>query len=181
MSKNTPEEIVKTEEVATEVSAEETAKEEKKDKKKGRFGKNSKDKKPKKEETEEEKKERLEKEEKKADLHTKSQAVLKEFVTKINDIDEETNEIKNSYGGEKNTYSFVLPAQSIQKQECEFLYKISKIDIVQKQFDEIRFAYYNEKNQAMDCLFLKAEQGWNRIEFNYDNEYAELKCVKKKK
>ena len=34
MSKNTPEEIVKTEEVATEVSAEETAKDEKKDKKK---------------------------------------------------------------------------------------------------------------------------------------------------
>lgn len=95
--------------------------------------------------------------------------------------DSKTNEIKNSYGGEKNTYSFVLPAQSIQKQECNFLYKISKIDIVQKQFDEIRFAYYNEKNQAMDCLFLKAEQGWNGIEFNYDNEYAELKCVKKKK
>lgn len=95
--------------------------------------------------------------------------------------DSKTNEIKNSYGGEKNTYSFVLPAQSIQKQECNFFYKISKIDIVQKQFDEIRFAYYNEKNQAMDCLFLKAEQGWNGIEFNYDNEYAELKCIKKKK
>ena len=86
MSKNTPEEIVKTEEVATEVSAEETAKEEKKDKKKGRFGKNSKEKKPKKEETEEEKKERLEKEEKKKrakpkDIKTASKRLIK-YITR---------------------------------------------------------------------------------------------------
>lgn len=66
MSKNTPEEIVKTEEIQSEASAEETAKEEKKNKKKGFFSKSkSKETKPKKEETEEEKKERLEREEKK--------------------------------------------------------------------------------------------------------------------
>lgn len=95
--------------------------------------------------------------------------------------DSKTNELKNSFGGEKNSYSFVLPPLSIQKQECEFLYKVPTSKVDEKTFDEIRFAYFNEKNQVMDCLFSKAEQGWNGIEFNYDNEYAELKCVKKKK
>lgn len=73
MSKNTPEEVMNTEElgkeaVSEEVSAEETkeAKETKKEKKKGLFSKKKKtEKKPPKEETEEEKKERLAKEEKK--------------------------------------------------------------------------------------------------------------------
>ena len=45
----------------------------------------------------------LEKENKKEDLHNKSQAILKEFVTKINEIDEESNNIKNKYIRKKYT------------------------------------------------------------------------------
>lgn len=93
--------------------------------------------------------------------------------------DHKTNEIKNSYGGEKNSYSFVLPPLSIQKQECEFLYKVSTSKIDEYAFDEIRLAYYDERNRVMECLFCKAEQGWNGIDFNYENEYFELKCKKK--
>ena len=95
--------------------------------------------------------------------------------------DSKTNEIKNSFGGEKNSYSFVLPPLSIQKQECEFLYKVPTSKIDELAFDEIRFSYFDEKNRVMECLFYKSEQGWNGIDFNYENEYFELKCSKKKR
>lgn len=104
-------------------------------------------------------------------------------VAKMNQIqytrDSTTQEIKNTFGGEKNSYSFVLPPLSIQKQECEFLYKVSTSKIEELPFDEIRFSYYDEKNRIMDCLFYKAEQGWKGIDFNYENEYFELECKKK--
>ena len=93
--------------------------------------------------------------------------------------DSKTNEIKNSFGGEKNSYSFVLPPLSIQKQECEFLYKVSISRIDEFAFDEIRFSYFDEKNRPMECVFCKAERGWNGVDFNYENEYFELKCKKK--
>lgn len=93
--------------------------------------------------------------------------------------DSDTKEIKNSFGGEKNSYSFVLPPLSIQKQECEFCYKVPTSKIGEFAFDEIRFAYFDEKNRVMECLFCKAEQGWDGIDFNYENEYFELKCKKK--
>lgn len=93
--------------------------------------------------------------------------------------DSSTNEVKNSFGGDKNSYSFVLPPLSIQKQECEFLYKVTTSKIEELPFDEIRFSYFDEKNRVMECLFCKAEQGWNGIDFNYENEYFELKCKKR--
>ena len=89
-------------------------------------------------------------------------------------------EIRN-YGGEKNSYSFVLPPQSIQKQECEFLYKVATSKIDEYAFDEIRFSYFDEQNNIMECVFCTAENGWNGIDFNYENEYFELICSKAKK
>ena len=70
---------------------------------------------------------------------------------------------------------------SIQKQECEFLYKVPTSQIDESTFDEIRFAYFDEKNRVMECLFCKAERGWGGIDFNYENEYSELKCSKKRR
>lgn len=89
-------------------------------------------------------------------------------------------EIRN-YGGEKNSYSFVLPPQSIQKQECEFLYKVATSKIDDYAFDEIRFSYFDEQNKVMECVFCNAENGWNGIDFNYENEYFELICSKAKR
>ena len=106
-------------------------------------------------------------------------------VAKMNQIqyscDSSTKEIKNNFGGEKNSYSFILPPLSIQKQECEFLYKVPTSKIDDYDFDEIKFSYYDEKNRTMECVFYKAEQGWNGIEFNYVDEYQEMKCTKQKK
>ena len=60
-------------------------------------------------------------------------------VAKMNQIqytrDSSTQEIKNTFGGDKNSYSFVLPPLSIQKQECEFLYKVSTPKIEDLPFD----------------------------------------------
>ena len=95
--------------------------------------------------------------------------------------DSKTNEVKNSFGGEKNSYSFVLPPLSIQKQECEFLYKVPTTKIDEFDFDEIRFSYFDEKNRSMECVFCKAERGWDGIDFNYENNYFELKCSKKRR
>ena len=91
-----------------------------------------------------------------------------------------TKEITSNFGGEKNSYSFVLPPSSIQKQECEFMYIIPTSKINETSFDEIRLSYFNEKNQVMECLFCKAERGWEGIDFNYEDEYFELKCKKKR-
>lgn len=91
-----------------------------------------------------------------------------------------TKEITNSFGGEKSSYSFVLPPLSIQKQECEFLYKLPSSKIDELPFDEIRFSYFDEKNRVMECLFCEAKQGWAGVEFNYENEYFELKCKRKR-
>ena len=88
------------------------------------------------------------------------------------------NETTRNYGGEKNSYSFVLPPLSIQKQECEFVYKVKTSEINEYSFDEIRFSYFNEKNQVMECVFCTTDQGWRDINFNYENEYFELKCSK---
>ena len=95
--------------------------------------------------------------------------------------DSKTNEVKNSFGGEKNSYSFVLPPLSIQKQECEFLYKVPTTKIDEFAFDEIRCSYFDEKNRPMECVFCKAERGWDSIDFNYENNYFELKCSKKRR
>lgn len=93
--------------------------------------------------------------------------------------DSKTKEIKSNFGGDKNSYSFVLPPASIQKQECEFVYKVPTSKIEEYMFDEIRFSYFDEKNNVMECTFCLATNGWNDIDFNYENEYFELKCRKK--
>ena len=95
--------------------------------------------------------------------------------------DSSTQEIEDSFGGDKNSYSFVLPPLSIQKQECVFMYKVPVSKVDEYAFDEIRFSYYDEKNRIMECVFCKAEQGWNGIDLQYENEYFELKCSKKKR
>lgn len=106
-------------------------------------------------------------------------------VAKMNQIqyslNEKTNEVKNNFGGEKNSYSFVLPPLSIQKQECEFIHKVPTSRINEYRFDEIRFSYFDEKNRTMECLLCKANKGWNGVDFNHENEYFELKCSKKRK
>lgn len=108
-----------------------------------------------------------------------------EKVAKMNQLqyttNSQTNEIKNNFGGDKNSYSFVLPPMSIQKQECEFLYKVSLSEVEKYSFDEIRFSYYDEKNKVNECHFCYAPNSWDNIDFNYENEYIKLRHFTKSK
>lgn len=97
--------------------------------------------------------------------------------TQDGEIVEET--VRN-YGGDKNSYSLVLPPLSIQKLECEFLYKVAISEIEDYAFDEIRFSYFDEKNSIMECVLCKVEHGWQSIDFKYENDYSELICSKVK-
>lgn len=85
-----------------------------------------------------------------------------------------------NYGSDKNSYSFVIPPMSIQKQECEFTYEIPISDINKYSFDQIRFSYYDEKNRIMECVLCDIPNGWHNYKFCYNNEYIQLKCRRKK-
>ncbi|MCH5194353.1 MAG: hypothetical protein J1F11_10350 [Oscillospiraceae bacterium] len=95
---------------------------------------------------------------------------------------EEKAEIDHNYGGDKNSYSFVLPATSIQRQECLFAYKIPLSKKNEVVFDELRFAYYDEKNNKIESEFLDIPNGWNDKMVDICNsEFVLLNCCKSKK
>lgn len=84
------------------------------------------------------------------------------------------------FGGEKNSYSFVLPPLSIQRQQCCFVLQINTTDIDNMQFDEIRFCYYDECNKVMECRLLDVPTGLADKEFECGSEFTELICKKRK-
>ena len=99
----------------------------------------------------------LEKEDKKANIHTRSQAILKEFVTKINNLDEETNNLKEAYDDiilkykreyyEKNyinTNKYHEELATLQSSTIEKKYINRIIKIKNKQFNSSNSALKKE-------------------------------------
>lgn len=84
------------------------------------------------------------------------------------------------FGGEKNSYSFVLPPSSIQRQQCCFALQIPVAEIDNMLFDEIRFCYFDECSRVMECKFLDVPTGWVDTEFECGSEFVELICKKRK-
>ena len=113
-----------------------------------------------------------------------------ELVDKFQQVDHSEIIIDNgktkkcyNYGNEKSSYSFTLPSTSIQAQECFFLYTIHSSKASEKSFDEIRFAYYDEKDRKNESLFLKVPDGWNTKQLYEEkdkDEFVKLKCHKVK-
>lgn len=62
-----------------------------------------------------------------------------------------TKESDYCYGGEKESYSFVLEPHSIQRKECRFLYFVNQ----EKAFNRIVARYYDEKNRPQQFLLRK--------------------------
>ena len=85
-----------------------------------------------------------------------------------------TKEEKIEFGSEKNSYSFVIPQHSIQKQYCYFGYFIQKEEIQNNIFDEIRLRYFNENNKEKVSKFMKIENCWRIQNFEVDNEWRKL-------
>ena len=60
-----------------------------------------------------------------------------------------THEEEHYYGDINGSYSFVIEPTSIKRENCVYLYKISRDDIQNKSFDSIALQFYNEKNGPM--------------------------------
>lgn len=86
-----------------------------------------------------------------------------------------TGEEDAYYGGEKGTYSFVLPPRSIQRQECEYIAVIEKSGINGMTFDRIKLRYYDEKNKAHFFDIREISDCWKTKHYEADEEWILLK------
>lgn len=99
----------------------------------------------------------LEKEDKKNELHAKSQAILKDFVTKINEIDAETNELKTNYEKtvleiKRNYYNLVYNKTKVFHEEILDLHT----SITDKKYLNKLLRFKNNQ-YASDISFIKKD------------------------
>lgn len=102
----------------------------------------------------------IEKETKKEILHNKSQAILKEFVTKINEIDEDTNNIKNKYD------QIIL---NIKRDYYETVY--NKTKDFHKDIENLYASNYDKKYIQKTLKFLNKQYHTNINYIKKDVEY----------
>lgn len=87
-----------------------------------------------------------------------------------------TGEIDSYFGTEKGSYSFVLPPRSIQRQECEYAFKIDMSDTDKYAFDTIYLRYFDERNRKKEFKIRSVPNCWQRAYLEADEEW---KLVKK--
>lgn len=80
-----------------------------------------------------------------------------------------------TYGGEKGSYSFVLPPRSIQKQKCEYMYSIMKADAEKYSFDKLKISYYDERDKKKEYTAKADLAGWKMGTQEPDHEWVRLK------
>lgn len=85
------------------------------------------------------------------------------------------SEKKYQFGDEKGSYSFVLPPQSIQKQECWYVFSIEPEEKEKQHFDRVILRYYDEKNQAHEFFARSIDKCWEYQKHSSDNEWTLLK------
>ena len=86
-----------------------------------------------------------------------------------------TSESTNEYGADKNMYSFVIQPRSIQREHCAYAFKISKDDIKKYIFDDIRLAYFDEKDRKHVFSIRKVENAWKGAPIDGDKDWILLK------
>lgn len=86
-----------------------------------------------------------------------------------------TEEEYFEFGCDKNSYSFVLPPRSIQRQQCWFEYQY-KIDSQEEVcFDEVKVRYFDEKNKEKIFDFQKIDECKKNQQFTIDQEWNLIK------
>ena len=75
------------------------------------------------------------------------------------------------FGSEKNSYSFVIPPRSIQRQNCCFGYQYEINSENKIYFDEIKVRYFDEKNKEKIHTFQKIDNCRKNQKFPVDNEW----------
>lgn len=85
------------------------------------------------------------------------------------------NEENVYFGGEKGSYSFVISPRSISRFECEYMQKVNKNEINQKQFNNIILQYLDEKDKAKKYVIKHLNGDWNKKKMNSDEDWLLLK------
>ena len=76
------------------------------------------------------------------------------------------------FGGPNETYSFVLPPTSIQKQKCEYIYHIGYDKREDKKFNKIVLSYFDEKDKVHSFEIREIEGNWEPAKFKSDYEWT---------
>lgn len=79
------------------------------------------------------------------------------------------------FGGEKGSYSFVIPPCSISRFECEYMLKVNKNEIEHKEFNSIVLQYLDEKNKAKKYVIKHLNGSWNAEKMKSDEDWLLLK------
>lgn len=87
----------------------------------------------------------------------------------------ELKETEYYFGTEKGSYSFVLEPRSIQRQKCEYAYKINESEIDENRFDRIKACYYDEKNKAKYFDVKEINGNWETKHYKADEDWILLK------
>lgn len=79
------------------------------------------------------------------------------------------------FGSDNNSYSFVLPPRSIQKQKCDYLLKIDKSETEKYFFDSIQISYYDERDKKKSFTVKTNLYGWKLGAQKPDDDWQKVK------
>ena len=94
----------------------------------------------------------------------------------------EKNKEQREYGGENQSYSFVIQAKSIQKIYGTYLYAPGFDSTKRQDFNEIRLRYFDEKNKAREYHIRYIDNPWEQRDIDGDENWILLEnntCYKK--
>lgn len=78
---------------------------------------------------------------------------------------------ERDFGSAKNSYSFVIPSQNIQREYCNFAYTIDISEIANYYFNEVKLQYFDEKNKMHLFTLRKIENSWGAEKLLIDEDW----------
>lgn len=103
---------------------------------------------------------------------------MTQVIQGINLVMSNNSEIKaerTEYGARNNSYSFVIPPRSIQRENCSFYYSVHLHETQSNQFDEIRFMYYDEKDKEHIFSIRRIAKCWHCAGLIPDDDWIQAK------
>lgn len=81
---------------------------------------------------------------------------------------------KREYGGENQSYSFVIQPRSIQKLYGTYMYNVGPNPQPEHDFDEIRLRYFDERNILREYHVRYVEKPWEQSDLGGDEDWILL-------
>lgn len=85
------------------------------------------------------------------------------------------------FGAEKGSYSFVIEPRSINRFECEYIFKSSIKEIDVHAFNKIVLHYYDERNRCKKFFIRDVNECWRIKDYQADEEWILAKKLKDRK